>query len=182
MDHLPYILAAYGLTATQRFGANAFLTPAGVLNGFDHKSQQLKDVEVAAFGEGNYWLIPEKLKATAGVRVSRVTFDYAQQFYGPINGFLLPTTANGGLADYDVVGSKGGAPTDPFWVQNLRSDPQVKLYIRRKPRRATARIAEGEERARYWQHLTQTVSSYREYEKITDRQIPVVILDEHYRG
>lgn len=81
-----------------------------------------------------------------------------------------------------VVGSKGGAPTDPFWVQNLRSDPQVKLYIRRKPRRATARIAEGEERARYWQHLTQTVSSYREYEKITDRQIPVVILDEHYRG
>lgn len=80
-----------------------------------------------------------------------------------------------------VVGSKGGAPTDPFWVQNLRSNPEVKIYIRRKPRVVRARIAEGEERERYWSRLTQTVSSYREYEQRTDRQIPVVILDEAYR-
>jgi len=77
-----------------------------------------------------------------------------------------------------VVGSKGGAPTDPFWVQNLRANPEAKIYVRRKPRAVRARIAEGEERARYWSRLTETVSSYREYEKRTDRQIPVVVLDE----
>jgi len=81
-----------------------------------------------------------------------------------------------------VVGSKGGAPTDPFWVQNLRANPEVKIYIRRKPRNTRARIAEGEERARYWKRLTEIVSSYREYEQRTDRQIPVVILDEAYNG
>ena len=40
-----------------------------------------------------------------------------------------------------------------------------------------ARIASGDERARYWSHLTATVASYRDYEKMTQREIPVVVLE-----
>jgi F420H(2)-dependent quinone reductase len=76
-----------------------------------------------------------------------------------------------------VVGSKGGAPTDPFWVQNLRDDSEVLAYIMRKPHWMNARITEGEERDRYWRHLTSTITSYAQYEKMTQRQIPVVVLE-----
>jgi deazaflavin-dependent oxidoreductase (nitroreductase family) len=62
-------------------------------------------------------------------------------------------------------------------VQNLRSEPAVTIYIRRKPRAVRARIAEGEERVALWRQLTDSVPSYREYEQRTERQIPVVIFD-----
>lgn len=81
-----------------------------------------------------------------------------------------------------VVGSKGGAPTDPAWALNLRDNPEVTIYIKRKPRKVRARIAQGEERARYWQRLTEIVKDYGEYERRTEREIPVIILDEDYRG
>lgn len=76
-----------------------------------------------------------------------------------------------------LVGSKGGAPTDPFWVQNLREDPQVTVYLQRKPYRVRAYVASGEERAGFWGYLTDTVPSYRDYEKMTAREIPVVVLE-----
>jgi outer membrane receptor protein involved in Fe transport len=49
---------------------------------FNRSIQSLKDTELAAFGEANYW-VTEQLKLTAGVRVSRVTFDYLSLEYGP---------------------------------------------------------------------------------------------------
>lgn len=42
-----------------------------------------------------------------------------------------------------VIGSVGGAPKDAQWVENLRADPDVVLYIRRRRRRMRARIATG---------------------------------------
>ena len=66
--------------------------------------QTLKDVEIAGFGEANYWLT-EQLRATAGVRLSRVSFDYSQVFYGPASGWNVPTVANGGVVGGSVVES-----------------------------------------------------------------------------
>jgi F420H(2)-dependent quinone reductase len=77
-----------------------------------------------------------------------------------------------------VVASNGGARTDPFWVHNLRHSPNVAVYIRRKPWPMVARIAAGEERSRYWGHLTRTIDSYRQYEKMAGREIPLVILEK----
>lgn len=77
-----------------------------------------------------------------------------------------------------LVGSKGGAPTDPYWVQNLRSDPHARIYVKRKPRDVVTRIASGVERAQLWHHLTALIPSYAEYEKLTEREIPVVVLEK----
>ena len=76
-----------------------------------------------------------------------------------------------------VVGSKGGMPTDPAWVANLRADPAAVVYIGRKRHAARARIAEGEERAALWAELTTRVPTYAHYQSLTTREIPVVILD-----
>ena len=63
---------------------------------YAYRNQTLHETEVAAFGEANY-LITDKLKATAGVRISRNEFSYFQQFGGPANGFLVGDLINGGL-------------------------------------------------------------------------------------
>lgn len=76
-----------------------------------------------------------------------------------------------------VVGSKGGMPTDPAWVGNLRAAPQVAVYIDRKRHAARARIATGAERAALWAELTTRVPTYAHYQSLTTREIPVVILD-----
>jgi len=76
-----------------------------------------------------------------------------------------------------VVGSKGGMPTDPAWVTNLRASPEVAVYIARKRHGARARIATGEERAALWAGLTARVPTYAHYQSLTTREIPVVILE-----
>lgn len=76
-----------------------------------------------------------------------------------------------------LVGSKGGAPTDPYWVQNLRSDPHVTIYVMRKARKVTARVTSGAEREGLWRQLTGSIPSYAQYEKLTEREIPVIALE-----
>jgi deazaflavin-dependent oxidoreductase (nitroreductase family) len=76
-----------------------------------------------------------------------------------------------------VVGSKGGAPTDPAWVTNLRADPNATIYIARKPRRVTARIAAGEERRSLWEKLAADVPTYAGFQNGIEREIPLVILE-----
>lgn len=76
-----------------------------------------------------------------------------------------------------VVGSAGGAPEDPQWVRNLRADPNATIYIARKPRRVTARIAAGAERQAIWNKLASQVPTYAGYQAGVMRAIPLVILE-----
>lgn len=76
-----------------------------------------------------------------------------------------------------IVGSKGGQPTDPAWVSNLRAEPRVSVYIDRKRRTAQARIAQGSERAALWEELVHQVPVYATYQASTTREIPVVVLE-----
>lgn len=76
-----------------------------------------------------------------------------------------------------VVGSKGGMPTDPAWVTNLRAEPSVAVWIRRRRHTARARVAAGEERATLWAELVRRVPTYAHYQSLTTREIPVVILE-----
>lgn len=77
-----------------------------------------------------------------------------------------------------VVGSKGGAPEDPYWALNLRHNPNAVVYINRKRRKVRAVFLEGEERASTWEWLKGRISSYRQYETFTDREIPVISLEQ----
>ena len=77
-----------------------------------------------------------------------------------------------------IVGSAGGGPEDPMWAKNLRATPEVTAYIKRKKQLFRARVSEGVERQRYWDALIAFNTHYREYEKRTTRQIPVIVLED----
>jgi deazaflavin-dependent oxidoreductase (nitroreductase family) len=80
-------------------------------------------------------------------------------------------------SDYVIVASKGGMPEHPGWYENLTKDPQVELQVKGEVFPARARTAEGEARERLWKLAAQQWPDYDEYQKKTDRQIPVVVLE-----
>jgi len=76
-----------------------------------------------------------------------------------------------------IVGSRGGAPHDPAWALNLRTTPEARTIVKRRPRDVQARFTEGDERSRYWEQLKARIPNYREYERRTTREIPVIALE-----
>ena len=76
--------ALYGISGAQRYGSSFFLAD-GSPSAPNFSIQILRDIEMAAFGEANYW-ITAKLKATAGVRYSHVASKYNSLAYGPVLG------------------------------------------------------------------------------------------------
>lgn len=76
-----------------------------------------------------------------------------------------------------LVASFGGDDRHPAWYLNLRDDPDVELELDGTKRRMRARIAEGDERADLWERLTAAHGNYAGYQRKTDREIPVVVLE-----
>ena len=76
-----------------------------------------------------------------------------------------------------IVASKGGADEPPAWYLNMEDDPEVEVQVKSDRFRATARDAEGEERERLWARMNEEWPDYTEYQKKTDREIPVVVLE-----
>jgi deazaflavin-dependent oxidoreductase (nitroreductase family) len=79
--------------------------------------------------------------------------------------------------DYVIVASKGGAPKHPDWYLNLAKEPHVELQVKGEVFPARARTASGEERERLWKLAARQWPDYGEYQKKTDREIPVVVLE-----
>jgi deazaflavin-dependent oxidoreductase (nitroreductase family) len=78
---------------------------------------------------------------------------------------------------YVIVASKGGTPEHPGWYLNLDQDPGVELQVRDEVFPARARTATGDERERLWKLAARQWPDYDEYQKKTDRVIPVVVLE-----
>ena len=78
---------------------------------------------------------------------------------------------------YAMVGSQGGAPTDPAWVANLRANPEVTVQDGPDPWDAVAREVHGAERAEWWERAVAAYPSYADYQKKTDREIPVFVVE-----
>jgi deazaflavin-dependent oxidoreductase (nitroreductase family) len=78
--------------------------------------------------------------------------------------------------DYLIVASKGGAPHDPAWYLNLTANPDVELQVGAEVFAATAETLHGDERARAWKQMVALFPQYADYERKTDREIPVVRL------
>ena len=82
---------------------------------------------------------------------------------------------------YVIVASNGGTAKHPVWWLNLQVDPEATVEVgvevggRKIHVRATE--ARGEEKARLWQRLVRMYPSYEDYQKRTDREIPVAILE-----
>jgi deazaflavin-dependent oxidoreductase (nitroreductase family) len=78
---------------------------------------------------------------------------------------------------YAAVASKGGAPEHPVWYHNFLAHPEVDLQDGPEKHTYRARLVEGEERAGWWERAVAQFAPYADYERKTDREIPVFVLE-----
>jgi len=78
--------------------------------------------------------------------------------------------------EYAIVASLGGAPKNPVWYYNVKKNPRVELQDCAVTREYDAREVFGDEKAIWWERAVDAWPDYAEYQKKTDRQIPVFVL------
>jgi deazaflavin-dependent oxidoreductase (nitroreductase family) len=78
---------------------------------------------------------------------------------------------------YAAVASKGGAPKHPVWYYNFLAHPLVELQDGPDRRDYTAREITGDERAQWWERAVAAFPPYADYQRKTERQIPVFVLE-----
>jgi deazaflavin-dependent oxidoreductase (nitroreductase family) len=78
--------------------------------------------------------------------------------------------------EYALVASKGGMPENPEWFHNLVAHPdEVAVQDGPEPVAVSVREVTGDEKAVWWERAVAAYPDYAEYQKNTDRQIPVFI-------
>lgn len=78
---------------------------------------------------------------------------------------------------YAVVASKGGDPKHPAWYHNLLAHPRVALQDGEDAREYDARELDGAEREAWWRRATAVWPDYDDYQRKTDRVIPIFVLE-----
>jgi F420H(2)-dependent quinone reductase len=78
---------------------------------------------------------------------------------------------------YLAVASLGGAPQHPAWYHNLRAHPQAQVQDGAAVVDTTVRELDGEERALWWDRAVAAFPSYADYQRRTERQIPLFLLE-----
>ena len=76
-----------------------------------------------------------------------------------------------------VVGSNNGGPRDPHWWLNLSAQPAAEIQWMGERIPIKARLASGPERERLWPALVEFNPPFAQYQTLTEREIPVVILE-----
>jgi deazaflavin-dependent oxidoreductase (nitroreductase family) len=93
---------------------------------------------------------------------------------GKVRKFALMKVEHDG--EYALVASMGGAPKHPVWYHNLVADPDgVLLQDGPEPFPVTVREITGEEKAEWWERCVAAFPPYADYQKRTEREIPVLI-------
>ncbi len=77
---------------------------------------------------------------------------------------------------YAIVASLGGAPKHPVWYHNVKANPLVELQDGTQSHDYEAREVFGDEKAAWWERAVQAWPDYANYQKKTERQIPVFVL------
>jgi deazaflavin-dependent oxidoreductase (nitroreductase family) len=78
--------------------------------------------------------------------------------------------------EYAIVASLGGAPKHPVWYHNIKAHPRVELQDGPVNKEYEAHEVLGDEKAVWWERAVEAWPDYAEYQKKTDRQIPVFVL------
>jgi len=78
--------------------------------------------------------------------------------------------------EYAVVASLGGAPKNPVWYYNIVANPHVELQDGTASADYQAREVFGDEKAIWWQRAVAAYPDYADYQRKTDRAIPVFVL------
>ncbi|WP_432057086.1 nitroreductase family deazaflavin-dependent oxidoreductase [Streptomyces sp. bgisy022] len=78
---------------------------------------------------------------------------------------------------YAAVASLGGAPQHPVWYHNIKAHPHLELQDGPVRQDMTAREVTGEEKAEWWKRAVDAFPDYAEYQRKTEREIPVFVLE-----
>ena len=78
--------------------------------------------------------------------------------------------------DLILVASQGGMPSNPAWYYNVTEHPQVTVNRRGVETDMVAREVDAEERANLWPRLVDMYADFTDYQRRTDRTIPVIRL------
>lgn len=77
--------------------------------------------------------------------------------------------------EYALVASYGGAPTNPVWYNNLVAAPVIEIQDGPEPFDFEVREVGGDERTAWWDRAVAVYPSYADYERKTERIIPVLV-------
>lgn len=78
---------------------------------------------------------------------------------------------------YALVASMGGAPRHPVWYHNVVANPLVELQDGPVRQEMAARELGGAEKAEWWERAVAAFPDYAQYQKRTEREIPVFVLE-----
>jgi deazaflavin-dependent oxidoreductase (nitroreductase family) len=78
---------------------------------------------------------------------------------------------------YALVASQGGAPKHPTWYHNLVAHPGIELQDGPRRQDMTVRLLTGDERRLWWERSVAAFPSYADYERRTEREIPVFLAE-----
>jgi deazaflavin-dependent oxidoreductase (nitroreductase family) len=78
--------------------------------------------------------------------------------------------------DMVVVASDGGSPKHPAWWLNLRANPEATVEVGGRELRVRAEEAAPEEKGRLWPKLVAMYAGFEDYQRKTERELPVVVL------
>jgi deazaflavin-dependent oxidoreductase (nitroreductase family) len=84
--------------------------------------------------------------------------------------------------DFVIIASKGGAATHPAWYLNLRANPDATVEIGDREVQVVAGVADPEEKARLWEKMVEMYPTYDDYQRKTEREIPLLVLRPVERG
>jgi deazaflavin-dependent oxidoreductase (nitroreductase family) len=79
---------------------------------------------------------------------------------------------------YAMVASQGGAPKHPTWYHNLKAHPdEVTVQDGDQVWDGVAREVTGEEKAVWWERAVAAYPDYADYQRKTDREIPLFVVE-----
>jgi deazaflavin-dependent oxidoreductase (nitroreductase family) len=80
-------------------------------------------------------------------------------------------------SNFVLVASKGGHPQNPSWLYNLRANPDTTIQVGAEHHTVHAHVADAQERERLWPVVVRVYRGYEDYQRRTEREIPLVILE-----
>ena len=83
---------------------------------------------------------------------------------------------------YAVIGSMGGAPTNPQWVANLRATPVARVHDGDVVHECAVREVDGDEKSQWWARGVAVWPDYDSYQASTERILPLFVLTPSGRG
>ena len=72
-----------------------------------------------------------------------------------------------------LVASLGGAPKHPSWYWNIKAHPEILVYLKGKKLDLVAEQVSDDKKAELWSLICSFYPPYDDYQKKTERNIPV---------